>query len=197
MDEFAAYRPIGLMWHAWKVVDVVFMEELAEDTELFLSPAHDGSRALRGARGPLLCVRMFISVALAVGMEGVLCLLVYSAAFNAIAHTFMDEVLGKSGARVQLRSFYRKVVKAVKGKVKVRAPDGTVSALSEAFDIDRGGIQGGMSTPWIYCVCATELVAEDDALRHDLDFAIRRECLRLESKRSGARARSCARCRRR
>jgi hypothetical protein len=137
------------MRHAWKVVDVVFMEELAEDTELFLSRAQEGSRgtrALRGARGPLLRVRLFISVALAMGMKGVLCLLDYSEAFDATVHTFMDEVLGKSGARVQLRSFYRKVMKVVKGEVKVRAPDGT-SALSEAFDITRGGIQGGMGTP--------------------------------------------------
>jgi hypothetical protein len=88
------------MRHAWKVIDVIFMEELVEDTEMFLSHAQDGSRASRGARGPILRVRMFSSTALAIGMEGVLCLLDYSGAFDATAHSFMDVVMGKSGARV-------------------------------------------------------------------------------------------------
>ena len=39
VNEFSAYRPVGLARHAFKIIDVIFMEELAEDTELFLSPA--------------------------------------------------------------------------------------------------------------------------------------------------------------
>ena len=38
VNEFGAYRPIGLMRHACKLADMVFVEELAEDTELFLDP---------------------------------------------------------------------------------------------------------------------------------------------------------------
>jgi hypothetical protein len=34
--------------------------------------------------------------------------------------SFMDVVMGKSGARVQLRAFYRRVIAAVRGKVKAR-----------------------------------------------------------------------------
>ena len=34
---------------AGKVIDVIFMEELVEDTEFFLSPVQEGSRASRGA----------------------------------------------------------------------------------------------------------------------------------------------------
>ena len=100
VNTFEAYMPVGLMRHAWKVIDVIFMEELVEDTEMFLSHAQDGSRASRGARGPILRVRMFSSTALAIGMEGVLCLLDYSGAFDATAHSFMDVVMRKSGARV-------------------------------------------------------------------------------------------------
>ena len=78
VNQFESYRPVGLMRHAWKVIDVIFTEELVGDTELFLSSAQDGSRASRGARGSILRVRLFTSMALAIGMEGVLCLLDYS-----------------------------------------------------------------------------------------------------------------------
>jgi hypothetical protein len=62
---------------------------------------------------------------------------------------------------------------------------GKAAELSDAFEITRGGIQGGMSTPLVYSLCASEIVAEDDARRQDLDFEIRRECLRLECLSSG------------
>eukprot|EP01051_Picozoa_sp_SAG22_P024212 SAG22_NODE_6609_length_832_cov_0.778990_1_plen_122_part_00 len=39
VDAFDAYRPIGLLSHAWKLAEAVFMEEQAADTELFLEPA--------------------------------------------------------------------------------------------------------------------------------------------------------------
>ena len=50
MDAFGSCRPIELVMHAFKLVDVVFLEELVEDIELFLSPAQEGYRANRGAR---------------------------------------------------------------------------------------------------------------------------------------------------
>ena len=34
VNEFEAYRPIGLMRHTWKLVESVFLEELIDDTEL-------------------------------------------------------------------------------------------------------------------------------------------------------------------
>ena len=39
VNQFESYRPVGLMRHAWKVIDVIFTEELVGDTELFLLPA--------------------------------------------------------------------------------------------------------------------------------------------------------------
>ena len=44
-----------------------------------------------------------------------------------------------------------------------------------------------MSTPWCFILAATEIMTEDSSRRYDLDFAIRRECLRMEiDKRRGA-----------
>ena len=59
MDAFGSYRPIELLMHAFKVVDVVFLEELVEDTELFLSPAQEGFRVNAGARGNILRARLY------------------------------------------------------------------------------------------------------------------------------------------
>ena len=176
VNEFPAYRPIGLARHAFKIIDVILMEELAEDTELFLSPAQDGSRANRGARGNILRKRLFISSTLELGMEGVITLLDYSGAFDATAQSFTNAVLGKAGARVKLRALYRSLLKTVRGKVRVRGPDGA-DQLSEGFELTRGGIQGLNSTPWVFILSATEILAEDDEAQHDMDYAIRRECL--------------------
>ena len=66
----------------------------------------------------------------------------------------------------------------------MRGPDGTTT-LSDPFKMLKGGAQGGLSVPWIFLCCLTEILAEDDGNRLDLDFAIRRECLRLECQRSG------------
>jgi hypothetical protein len=184
VNEFPAYRPIGLARHAFKIIDVILMEELAEDTELFLSPAQDGSRANRGARGNILRKRLFISSTLELGMEGVITLLDYSGAFDATAQSFTNAVLGKAGAIVKLRALYHSLLKTVRGKVRMRAPDGA-DQLSGDFALTRGGIQGLNSTPWVFILSATEILAEDDEKQHDLDFAIRRECLRLECLASG------------
>ena len=161
VNEFSAYRPVGLARHAFKLIDVIFMEELAEDTELFLSPAQDGFRALRGARGNILRMRLFISLTLELGMEGVITLLDYSGAFDATAQSFMDTVLGKAGARLKLRALYRSLLNTVRGKVRMRGPDGA-DQLSEGFSLTRGGIQGLNSTPWVYILSASEILAEDD-----------------------------------
>eukprot|EP01050_Picozoa_sp_SAG11_P022029 SAG11_NODE_4055_length_2084_cov_4.117884_1_plen_636_part_10 len=68
---------------------------------------------------------------------------------------------------------------AATGRVRIRTAGGG-TALSPPFDLDRGGIQGGMSTPWTFILAVTEVLFEDSSRRHDLDYAIRRACLRLE-----------------
>ena len=45
----------------------------------------------------------------------------------------------------------------------------------------RGGIQGLGSTAYLFVLSLSEILDEDDALGNDLDYAIRRECLRLET----------------
>jgi hypothetical protein len=92
MDAFGSYRPIGLLMHAFKVVDVVFLEELVEDTELFLSPAHEGYRANKGARGNILRARMYTTLTLELGMVGVMTLLDYTGAFDATARSFVRSI---------------------------------------------------------------------------------------------------------
>ena len=184
VNVFGSYRPIGLIRHAFKLVDAVFQEELAIDTELFLSPAQEGFRALRGAPGNILRTRLFVTVVGAIGMEGLLTLLDYSGAFDATSHKFIDTVLGKAGARRKLRELHRKVRAVTQGKVRVRGPDGTLS-LSDPFQILRGGAQGGLSVPWVFNCCLSDILEEDDSNRGDLDYAIRRDCLRLECFNSG------------
>jgi hypothetical protein len=166
--------------HAFKLVDVVFLEELVEDTELFLTPAQEGYRANRGARGNILRARLYTTLTLELGMVGVMTLLDYTGAFDATARSFTDVVLGKSGARRKLRSLHRKIAAAATGRVRTQGLDGT-EVKTDPFEMTRGGIQGLGSTAYLFILCLSEILDEDDALGNDLDYAIRRECLRLET----------------
>jgi ribonuclease HI len=179
VNEFAAYRPIGLMRTSFKLIDAVFVEELEKDTELFLDPAQEGSRPHRGARGNILRARLFIDLTIAMGLRGVMVLLDYSGAFDATSRKFLDNTVRAAGARGQLQRLYRSAMAAASGQVRVRRANGSI-ALSPPFDLGIGGIQGGMSTPWCFILAATEIMTEDSSRRYDLDFAIRRECLRME-----------------
>ena len=98
VNEFEAYRPIGLMRHACKLADMVFVEELAEDTELFLDPHQEGSRKNRGARGNILRARLFIDTALGLGQEGVLGT-VSPAGLHRSLRCFLTEVSGQCDRR--------------------------------------------------------------------------------------------------
>ena len=182
VDEFDAYRPIGLLSHAWKLAEAVFMEELAADTELFLEPANQGSRLGRGARDNILRLRIFIDMTLALGLRGVITFLDYSGAFDATSRKFLDTVIRKAGARAELQQVYRSFVEAAKGQVRVRKHDGS-TALTDTFELGVGGIQGGMSTPWAFILALSEVLQGDEARMHDLDFAIRRACLEMEIER--------------
>ena len=159
----------------------MFQEELAADTELFLSPAQEGFRALRGAPGNILRTRLFVTVVAAIGMEGLMTLLDYSGAFDATSHKFIDTVLGKAGARRKLRALHRQIRAVTQGKVRVRGPDGTLS-LTDPFRILRGGAHRRLSVPCVFLCCFSDILEEDDSNRGDLDYvyAIRRDCLRLE-----------------
>jgi hypothetical protein len=180
MDAFGSYTPIGLLMHAFKLVDVVFLEELVEDTKLFLTPAQEGYIANRGARGNILRARMYTTLTLELGMVVVMTLLDYTGAFDAIARSSTDVVLGKSGARRKLRSLHRKIAAAATGRVRTKGLDGA-EVKTDPFEMTRGGIQGLGSRAYLFILCLNESLDEDDALGNDLDYAIRRECLRLET----------------
>ena len=106
-------------------------------------------------------------------------LLDQSGAFDATSRKFTDKVLRDAGAGAHIRLLYRAAMQAATGKVRMTKADGSY-AVSQAFGLDRGGVQGGMSTPWTYILGSAKTMSEDDSRAHDLDQAIRRECLRLE-----------------
>jgi hypothetical protein len=127
---------------------------------------------------------LFVTVVAAIGMGGLMTLLDYNGAFDATSHKFIDTVLGKAGARRKLRALHRHIRAVTQGKVRVRGPDGTLS-LTDPFQILRGGAQDGLGVPWVFLCCISDILEEDDSNRGDLDYAIRRDCLRLECLHSG------------
>jgi hypothetical protein len=112
--------------------------------------AQDGFRAHTGSRGNNLRVILFMTVTGTLGMQGLLSMLDYSGAFDALSHRFIDEVLGTAGARNKLRALHRRIRELTTGKVRVRGPVGTMT-LRGPFKMLKGGAQGRLSVPWVFC----------------------------------------------
>ena len=86
----------------------------------------------------------------------------YSAAFDSVSHKFIDEALQRAGASDKIRSVFRAIYKAANAVTKVQGADGK-EITSEPFPIDRGVVQGDITSP-LYFILALELILK----RHDI-----------------------------
>jgi hypothetical protein len=80
----------------------------------------------------------------------------YSAAFDTVSHKFIDKALKAAGASNKSRALFRAIYEAASATTKVPSTDGT-EVLSAPFSIDRGVIQGDITSP-LYFILALELI---------------------------------------
>ena len=171
-DEHKNYRPIDLQNHAWKLVGVLLLLRLIEETELFLPEDQAGFRAERGGRDVLLRARLAIERFHGFGVRGWMLLQDYRSAFDSMRHSAMEAALKRAGAKRKSVAMFRLICKMAVGVVTVRRANGSM-AKSEKFDIDAGVIQGGMDSPWNFLVGMACLLLDADPLRRSLDYDIR------------------------
>jgi hypothetical protein len=172
-DDHANYRPIDLQNHRWKVIGVLLLLRLIEETELFLPETADGFRARRGGRDALLRVRLFIERCLGFGRRAWLFLQDYRAAFDSARHSSLEKALSRAGATRKSIAMFRLISKMACGVVKVRRADGSTAKSSPPFSIDRGVIQGGMDSPWDFLLGIACVLMDADPQRRNLDYDIR------------------------
>ena len=80
----------------------------------------------------------------------------YSAAFDSVSHKFIDKALKAAGASHKSRALFRAIYKAASATTRVQSTDGS-EVMSAPFPIDRGVVQGDITSP-LYFILALELI---------------------------------------
>ena len=159
------YRCIGLLTHAYKILSQCLLEKLEKETEHYLSEWQAGFRKKRGCRDNTLTLRAIYDEMLETGRQIYVTFVDYSAAFDSVSHKFLDRALAAAGASNKSRALFRAIYEAASATTKVAGTDGA-TVMSETFQINRGVIQGDITSP-IYFILALALIIHTHDTRTD------------------------------
>ena len=150
------YRCIGLLSHAYKVLNQCLLRQLEQETESFLSEWQAGFRKTRGCRDNVLTLRTIYDQMLELGKKLYVTFIDYSAAFDSVSHKFIDRALKAAGASDKSRALFRAIYLAASATTKVQSTDGSF-VMSQPFLINRGVVQGDITSP-LYFILTLELI---------------------------------------
>ena len=160
-NDPSTYRCICLLNHAYKVLAHILLARLLNELEGNLQDWQAGFRANRGCRDNSFILRTLCKEALELGRAISATFVDYKAAFDTLSHKFIDETLEEAEASPKLRAMFRAVYLAAFAFTTVPAPDGK-SVASPLFPINRGVLQGDVTSP-LYFIFALDLILR----RHD------------------------------
>ena len=160
-DDPTKYRCLGLLNHCYKVLSQCMLARLQKETSDFLPDWQAGFQQKRGCRDNVLILRTLFDAVLQ--RHGKMCVsfIDYSAAFDSVSHKFIDVALAEAGATDKTRSIFRAIYQSATARTEVEGIDGKAE-LSNAFPVNRGVVQGDITSPW-YFIIALELILR----RHD------------------------------
>ena len=147
--------------HAYKILSHCLLARLEIQTKHALSDWQAGFREERGCRDNILILRTIYDEMLRRGETLYATFIDYSAAFDSVSHKFLDEALDDAGATDKSRAIFRAVYASATARTEVKGTDGK-RILSDGFDINRGVVQGDITSP-LYFILALELLLK----RHD------------------------------
>ena len=162
-NDCSKYRAIGLLNHAYKIMNVILLKRIVQECVDFLSEWQAGFRANRGCRDNILLLRMLYDYIIKNKESCVVTFIdyAYTAAFDSISHKFLDATLKKAGASRKSRAIFRAIYAAATGAARVRGTDGEV-IYSGTFKIGRGVIQGDIISPILFIIALDQLIQEFD-----------------------------------
>ena len=162
-DDPSKYRCLGMLNHTYKVLSQCMLNRMVKETEGFLPDWQAGFRSKRGCRDNILVLRTLYDAMLERGEPLYVTFIDYSAAFDSVSHKFLDEALHAAGASNKTRAMFRAIYRAATARTAVQGTDGK-TVFSDVFPINRGVVQGDITSPW-YFILALELILR----RHDAD----------------------------
>ena len=150
------YRCIGLLNSAYKVLSAVMLARLQRETQSYLKDWQAGFRQNRGCRDNVMILRTLVDRMLREDKPLVLTFIDYAAAFDTLGHKFLDATLGDAKAEPKTRAIFRAIYGSATARTKVQGTNGKV-VFSERFSIQRGVLQGDLTSPW-YFILALEAI---------------------------------------
>ena len=132
------------------------LARLQKETSHFLADWQVGFQQKRGCRDNVLVLRTLFDEVLRRHDNMCVSFIDYSAAFDSLSHKFIDIVLTKTKATNKTRAMYRAIYGSATARTTVEGIDGKIE-VSEAFPINRGVVQGDITSPW-YFIIALELI---------------------------------------
>ena len=132
------------------------LARLTRETEWYLSEWQAGFRQKRGCRDNTLTLRAIYDELLSRNETLYAAFIDYTAAFDSVSHKFLDQALEAAKASNKCRAIFRAVCASATARTKVGDTDGKF-ILSEAFTINRGVVQGDITSP-LYFILALELL---------------------------------------
>jgi hypothetical protein len=140
-NDFANYRAICLLCHAYKLLSAIVARRLQVPLEAILPDSQAGFRPARGTRDNVAILKWTISMILRESREAVVTFIDYTAAFDTESHVFLDEALSQASVPCKVRRIVQAIFTAASGCVRIRQHDGSFEH-SDLFDISRGVLQG-------------------------------------------------------
>ena len=160
-DDMTKYRFICLLTHGFKMLSMVLLRRVEEETANFLPEYQAGFRKKRGTRDNIFVLAELFDFVVQSGSMSVTTFIDFVAAFDSVSHHFLDESLGEAGASAKSRAVFRAIYDAANAVVRVKDASGK-DVLSDPFGVFRGVLQGDIFSPVAFIIALNLIMVRHD-----------------------------------
>ena len=164
VENRKSFRPLSMINHARKLISMLVLMDLIDETELFMLETAAGFRKGRGPMDALTILLLTIDLMINLGQEMLVVFLDLAGAFDTCSWRALDKALEKAKASVKSRAMFRTLYRTAKGTARVRKQSSTQeTADSDHYDIRKSVLQGDVLSPWLFCLlmCYVLKIADD------------------------------------
>ena len=170
-NDPSRYRCIALLNHAHRVLSYILLGRLLTPSEGFLQDWQPGFRESRGWRDNSMIFKVMCDKMMAMVQALAAVFIDYKTVFDSVSHKFIDETLEKAGVSTKVRSIFRSIYKASSAFTTSTGSDGK-KIRSDTFIIDRGVLQGDVTSPLFFILALELILRRHDAVDPDADIPI-------------------------
>jgi hypothetical protein len=133
-EDRKSYRPLSMINHARKLMAMILLMNLQEETGAFIPESYNGFRAGRSTDDTLTALLLGMTYLKEMGYEVMLLFLDLEGAFDKCSWRGIDTAIAAAGASAKSRAMFRTLYRTAQGIARVRKPDGE-TVDSNPYDI--------------------------------------------------------------